>query len=189
MKHVLIDDSFGLAYEPSLKQGSLTFFRCHGLISKGESTTGQRWAKMLIAKLQHRLGGAIMARFRHKYGSWDGQSQVKWERLLSVLYDPDVRGPLSWSEVEALMCEAKDALLTSTGDRDRPWPTSLCEPPNLSQMPLTVCSNDGQQEALVPSDMSASIWVNDGEDASFLAYQLLVKRMKDARDPLQHPPT
>ena len=64
-----------------------------------------------------------------------------------------MRGPLFWEEVEALLCEGKDALLSSQGVRRREWPGRHYPAPDLSAMPLM--SNRSSGMCLLDVDLSA----------------------------------
>lgn len=153
---------------PAFNQGSVAYFRAKEWLRKNNEES-RRFAYLLIDRLRERLGDAIVERFEarvaeaRRAGADHRDALLERYRLpIRVHFDSTVRGVLSWEDVEALLCEGKDCVLTIQRVRTREFKTAVHEAASLAHLPLTVAHDN--QRALVEVDMSPARWFGGSSD-------------------------
>lgn len=139
----LLDD-YSVPYTPRWKQGSTQLFRLLSAIRHPQHVS---FVPKLMARLASQLGPAVLVRLQQRISH-----EPQLDDLTYVFRLTFELGELSFEDVEAFCCEAKDALLHKRGTRARILRTAHMESFDLTNMPVDVCC--GQRRSFVRLDMT-----------------------------------
>jgi len=175
----LVDDR-SLRFMPLWRQGSLAYFKSRGWLKK-DTAEGRKECFHIMVMLCPLWGPVLLKRLGQRVHK--GETDLKrFEWLLRLHLDPEIRGELSFEDVEALFCESKDALLTARNERHRDFTTACFEAFPLTRVPLEV--TNGDLHALVEADLSPVHWhvTESVADADVDAYfENIAEQMKKRR--------
>ena len=174
----LVDDRCCI-WTPSYNQGSLSYFKAKGWLTK-KNAAALKYCRLIMIGLCTLWGARLVQRFEKRCTVDPRLCCFLW--FVRLHFDPDVRGLLGFEDVEALFCEGIDCLLSAQGERCHPFKTAVFEAFSLGALPLVVTV--GSEQRLVEVDMRPQHWHLQPREQREAFFARVAQTLRAARDAL-----